>query len=588
MSQVNVSRYQDRLQRIAALAGELSAADIVRESEDLGERLASGRLFVTCLGQFKRGKSTLLNALLGRTILPAGVVPVTSVVTIVRYGAETKAVVRYVDGRHDTIEASALNQFVSESHNPDNEKMVAAVEVFTPSDILAGGLCLVDTPGLGSVSVAGSNITRQFVPHVDAALVVLGIDPPITEDEIRLVEEVAKETQTLIFVLNKADKSPHDDVIEARTYTERLLSERLRRPEKVFQVSAIEVIELCHETRQWLLLQSALQELVAAGSEGATTYREQRVSLRLLQQLRREALDQRRALLDPIEQTEARLRALQSWMADADGALRELSHRLMGQQESLTPVFASMRDRFVREQSPTAFAALETRVSALPVDRHLHQAAMTAAHDIAETGVKNWLDEIEPVAARHYSEVTARFAQLINELLHRLAEAEPSLADLPPLQPDLSFRMNRGFYFAGLWRLTGKSLPSRIIVVGKEWRRHYVLRRASDYLHRLIDVNAHRVYEDLRQRVFESRRQLETELRGRLNHLSESATRALERAQKTRALGEEAVRNENERLSALLQQIGEEIEALRPASNYSRSPQINAMRRDTPHDNPSQ
>jgi len=67
---------------------------LARQASHEIERLAEGRFYVACVGQFKRGKSTLINALVGHAVLPAGVAPVTSVVTVVRYGSEPRARVR--------------------------------------------------------------------------------------------------------------------------------------------------------------------------------------------------------------------------------------------------------------------------------------------------------------------------------------------------------------------------------------------------------------------------------------------------------------------------------------------------------------
>lgn len=80
-------------------------------------------------------------------------------------------------------------QGVSEEHNPANEKGVTGAEVFVPSSLLATGLCLVDTPGIGSVSAANSAATREFLPRVDAAVLVVGADPPISGEELALVRE---------------------------------------------------------------------------------------------------------------------------------------------------------------------------------------------------------------------------------------------------------------------------------------------------------------------------------------------------------------------------------------------------------------
>jgi hypothetical protein len=185
------------LRTLAAVAAEIGAGQAGRDAADLDERTAQGRFFVACIGQFKRGKSTLLNALVGRPILPTGVVPVTTVVTILRFGQALDAHVRLTDGRLVAIDPEALAEFVSEASNPENCKGVAVVEVTVPSPLLASGMCLVDTPGLGSVFAASSETTRAFVPQIDAALVVLGTDPPISGEELELLEQVMEPADQL-------------------------------------------------------------------------------------------------------------------------------------------------------------------------------------------------------------------------------------------------------------------------------------------------------------------------------------------------------------------------------------------------------
>jgi ribosome biogenesis GTPase A len=111
---------------------------------------------VACVGQFKRGKSTLLNALVGQEVLPSGVVPVTTVPTILRSGERLEARVRTEAAEWQAIPAGAVEEYVSEEKNPQNAKGVAAIEVFLPSPLLSTGMCLVDTPRLGSVFAANA------------------------------------------------------------------------------------------------------------------------------------------------------------------------------------------------------------------------------------------------------------------------------------------------------------------------------------------------------------------------------------------------------------------------------------------------
>jgi ribosome biogenesis GTPase A len=140
------------LKRLVALARSADAPAIAADAEALATRIAESRFYVAVLGQFKRGKSTLVNALLGEPVLPVGVVPVTTVVTVIRHGEERAARVRLEDDEWHWVEPSTLSEYVSEERNPGNEKHVTGIEVFHPSPLLASGLCLVDTPGVGSTT----------------------------------------------------------------------------------------------------------------------------------------------------------------------------------------------------------------------------------------------------------------------------------------------------------------------------------------------------------------------------------------------------------------------------------------------------
>src|SRR6266581_5356454 len=119
------------LARLAAIADELGSEHVARDARQLAQRVAEGRFFLATVGQFKRGKSTLLNALLGDALLPTGVAPVTSAITIVRYGLDRAATVVFKDGRRTPIAVDDVPTFVTEARNPENERAVTAVEIFS-------------------------------------------------------------------------------------------------------------------------------------------------------------------------------------------------------------------------------------------------------------------------------------------------------------------------------------------------------------------------------------------------------------------------------------------------------------------------
>jgi predicted GTPase len=212
------SHGESSLSRLAELAEEFDAKQVAADARSVAERVSEGRFYVACIGQFKRGKSSVLNALVGDNVLPTGVVPVTAVPTIVRYGRRPAARVRFEAGEWRDIPVDAVDEYVSEEKNPENAKHVAALEVFVPSRLLATGMCLVDTPGLGSVFTGNTAATQAFIPHIDAALIVIGADPPLAGEELLLVEAVARHVQDLIVALNKADRTTDAERAEAMAF----------------------------------------------------------------------------------------------------------------------------------------------------------------------------------------------------------------------------------------------------------------------------------------------------------------------------------------------------------------------------------
>ncbi|HOO47301.1 MAG TPA: dynamin family protein, partial [Deltaproteobacteria bacterium] len=151
----------------------------------LHERLLEGRFHLAVLGQFKRGKSTLLNALLGESILPASVIPLTAIPTFIRSGSMMLKVTHASSGKQEEIPCksreeliSVLEQYVAEEKNPKNRLDVSQVDLYLPSPLLKKGVVLIDTPGIGSTHLHNTEATLNFLPQCDAALFLVSADPP--------------------------------------------------------------------------------------------------------------------------------------------------------------------------------------------------------------------------------------------------------------------------------------------------------------------------------------------------------------------------------------------------------------------------
>ncbi|MDD3536661.1 MAG: dynamin family protein [Eubacteriales bacterium] len=183
-------------------------------AESLLKKLEEERITVAVIGQFKRGKSALVNALLGEPLLPVGIVPVTSAVTEIRYGTP-RAAVRFQNGLVRPTEIDQLAKYINEQENPDNHLGVSSVRIFSASPFLQEGLTFVDTPGVGSFHKHNSDTAYAFVRESDAVIFMLSVDTPINEIEIEFLQNTRMFAGKFFFVVNKIDTI---DAEELKTY----------------------------------------------------------------------------------------------------------------------------------------------------------------------------------------------------------------------------------------------------------------------------------------------------------------------------------------------------------------------------------
>lgn len=169
------------------------------------ERLffSSGLIDVAILGQFKAGKSSFINSLVGQVVLPVGVIPVTTVITRLRYGPEPRARVNHFDGTEAIICLEELEGFVSEAKNPGNERNVEVVDIELPALATYEGLRLVDTPSLGSVFRHNTATSEEWFPSVGAAMVAISSDRPLSENDVALIRELATYTPNIVLLLHE-------------------------------------------------------------------------------------------------------------------------------------------------------------------------------------------------------------------------------------------------------------------------------------------------------------------------------------------------------------------------------------------------
>jgi GTP-binding protein EngB required for normal cell division/virulence-associated protein VagC len=548
-----------RLLRLGRLAQELGAEPVAEEARELAARVSEGRFYVACVGQFKRGKSTLLNALVGHEVVPTGYVPVTAVPTVIRFGDELHARVRMRDGAWRDIAMSDLKEYVTEELNPENKKAVEGAEVFVRSPLLSSGMCFVDTPGLGSVFTENTATTQAFIPHVDAALVVVGADPPIAGEELALVEAIGKQVQDLILVINKADRTSNLERAAAAQFTREVLEKRLHRPMgDVFEVSAAERMENRGPLRDWEKLQASLHRLVEDSGRNMVRAACDRGLQRLSEQLLAIIREDRDALLRPIEESERRIVLMKETVSEADRSMRELNYLFMAEQHRISGLFVERHQRFFRSAWSESETEFGEELPSLPLGfgPNYRRRLMRLAQDISHRKVMPWLKPEQEEGERQYRAVALRFVEMGNNFLKKLADAGLSeLMRMPhALDPEKGLRVRSRFMFEDFIGIAQPPSPLRWladIILPLVGARKVITNEARVFLRELLEVNSTRVQSDVLNRIQESRGRLEVEIRKLLHEVSRIAEQALDRARKVKEEGTPAVQAAIERLNRL-------------------------------------
>jgi hypothetical protein len=226
--------------------------EILQRIERHAERLTADRFQLAVLGQFKRGKSTLLNAMIGRPLLATGILPLTAIPTFLMPGACPAITLTYLDGRTEREEtgdwrglAQRISGSTTEEGNPGNVRGLERVDVEVPSWKSLAHIVLIDTPGVGSTYRHNTTAAEAVLPECDAALFVVSADPPITEVELKYLNEVCRTVSHVVVVLNKVDLVGTADLERALSFLRTVLTEA-NLPQvdpNIFPVSAIAALD---------------------------------------------------------------------------------------------------------------------------------------------------------------------------------------------------------------------------------------------------------------------------------------------------------------------------------------------------------
>ena len=233
-----LSDIRNLLEAIADTCDRFQMISLTRQLEATRSLLEENPpIDVAVMGQFKAGKSSFLNSLLGQNVLPVGAIPITTAITRLQYGNKERAIVRHFDGRTTEVALTDIAEFTSEAKNPNNDKNVAIVDIELPSMQKYSGLRLVDTPGLGSVYKYHQSTSEHWLPAVGTALLAVSSDRPLSEHDLELIRELTSHTPNIILLLTKADLLSPDQQQEVISFFQQTLQRELHRVLPVYLYS---------------------------------------------------------------------------------------------------------------------------------------------------------------------------------------------------------------------------------------------------------------------------------------------------------------------------------------------------------------
>lgn len=510
--------------------------DLHRKLKELAQKLGSGQLHLAVLGQMKRGKSTFINCLLGAEVLPTGVLPATAIITKIQHGPSVGATIIFSNGTNEKIiPLDTLADYITEVGNPGNGKQVECVSIAYPSEFLANGITLIDTPGIGSTHSHNTRTTEQYLGSVDAGIVVLSADLPITEAESLFVRKIKDEIPKLFFILNKTDTASSSEVETMEHYLRDELHRLGVAPPEVFRLSAkTGIIEKCSDN------QNSASSGVHAFEKRLHTFFDHEKSgvlaqsvaldvLRIARTLRFSSAVGLRAATMEADQLEQKRADLEKMLQEAK--IQKLDLRALIQQ-SLAELFKQLEEE-LKLQVAEAISIVRKNLRQFMENTHLTGRLLGTELEKflmnqMELVFDRWLTQEDERVKTRMNLLSSRHNDHANVILNQVCTSAGNLFEIPAIHLGIScplriesllrYRVEPVFY----------SLDNFLLILPGALLRPLISRRMHKKIPSLLDMNGGRIRFDYLERIHKSIAEFEKELLASITTLIDTLTAAIQ------------------------------------------------------------
>lgn len=198
------------IKQLSSISQQYGKRAVIENINNAIDKIDNSTSILFC-GEFKRGKSSLINAIIGDEICPTDIGIATAVVTRIMYG-QTKKAVRYygnlLEGENALKKEEIAWDDIQKYTVGDVIEIGSTVQMdlYYPSEFLKEGLVVIDTPGIGGLDPRHANLTAMALPYADIAVFITDASEPVTESELKFYEKkVASRVKSTIVLINKSD-----------------------------------------------------------------------------------------------------------------------------------------------------------------------------------------------------------------------------------------------------------------------------------------------------------------------------------------------------------------------------------------------
>ena len=562
---------------------ELNDKDTVDKLEEVKKKLLENRFHLVVVGQFKRGKSTFINSLIGDEILPTSVVPLTSIITVLRYGKKENIKVLLEQGEVKEIERSELKEWVTEEGNPRNEKGVKEVEILYPSEYLKDGICLIDTPGVGSIFENNTEMTYKYLPKIDAAIFLISADPPVSQSELEFLKDVMRHVENIFFILNKIDYLDDEELKASLSFTKQTIEKAIGKKIEIYPLSAKMALKGKIKNEQEFLKKSRLEEFNKVLNDFLLKKKGQIVLKRAID-LTKNILSEKefslkleeKAISAPVALLEEKINEFNEKMEEIRQEKEDTYYYFEGEIKRVIDVLDRDLSRIKEKEAKKLVSYADevaNQIKAKNVDAYIKAIEEEIDKEIIKA-FNEWIRNEEKRLNEEYARVSKRFSERTNQIIDAILKLSEDLFEIKieRIKIDEEIEKESSFYYmlgeapkffgvdSAFDFFSKRFLPSK-------FSKSLALRDLKKKIPEKVDKTCGRLRWDFMDRIRRSFLNFRWELNQKIEATEQNIKQAIEKAVELKKKSSEEIENAKKDIYYQLKEIQRAKEKLQEFSN---------------------